>query len=84
MLKQKDYIQNTWEEFEQIISVKQMIENIHESANFFHLPLKTLELIRRFNNLYIQVYENEEKSPGSINQLMIISHNLEELLIRES
>lgn len=84
MLKQEDYILNTLEEFEQIISVREMIENVHESANFFNLPLKTLELIRRFNNLYIQVYENDEKSPASINQLMIISRNLEELLVREN
>lgn len=83
MLKQEDYILNTREEFEQIISVREMIENVHESANFFNLPLKTLELIRRFNNLYLQVYEKNDTSPSNINQLMIISRNLEEVLIRE-
>ncbi|MDX1543476.1 MAG: hypothetical protein R3214_05965 [Christiangramia sp.] len=84
MLKQQDYILNTEEEYKQIVSVKDMIQDIHESGNFFHLSLKTLELIRRFNMLFIQVFEKKDESPSLFNQLVILSHNLETELLRES
>ena len=84
MLKQQDYILNTEEEYKQIVSVKEMIQDIHESGNFFHLSLKTLELIRRFNMLFIQVFEKKDESPSLFNQLVILSHNLETELLRES
>ncbi|MCB7480270.1 hypothetical protein [Christiangramia sediminis] len=84
MLTQQDYILNTEEEYQQIKSVKELVQNIHESGTFFNLSLKTLELIRRFNNLYIQVFETEDENPGILNQLVIISKNLEAELIREN
>ena len=82
MLKQQDYILNTEEEFSQIKSVKELVENLHETRDFFQLSLKTLELIRRFNNLYIQVFEKEDKSASIFNQLVITSHALETELVR--
>lgn len=84
MLTQQDYILNTEEEYQQIKSVKDLVQNIHESGTFFNLSLRTLELIRRFNNLYIQVFEAEDENPGILNQLVIISENLEAELIREN
>lgn len=83
MLKQQNYILNSHEDYNQIISVRELIEDIHDSGTFFHLSLKTLELIRRFNNFYIQVFERDENSPSNFNQLMILSRNLETELIRE-
>ncbi|MDR5590353.1 hypothetical protein [Christiangramia sp. SM2212] len=84
MLIKQDYILNTEEEYQQIDSVKEWIHNIHESGSFFNLSLKTLELIRRFNNLYIQVFENEEANPSNLNQLVITSKGLETELVREN
>ncbi|MCG9971692.1 hypothetical protein [Christiangramia crocea] len=84
MLKQQDYILNTQEEYKQIDSVKKMIQDIHESGNFFHLSLKTLELIRRFNMLFVRVFEKNDESPSVFNQLVILSHHLEEQLLREN
>ncbi|MCM8570010.1 hypothetical protein NE848_11515 [Gramella jeungdoensis] len=84
MQKQQDYILNTEEEYKQIDSVKEMIQEIHETGNFFHLSLKTLELIRRFNMIYIQVFEKKDDSPSLFNQLVILSHNLETQLLREN
>lgn len=84
MLTQQDYILNTQEEYKLIETVKEMIEDIHESGNFFHLSLKTLELIRRFNNLFQQVFEKKDESSSLFNQLVILSHNLEAELLREN
>lgn len=83
MLKQPDYILNTTEEYNQINSVKELIEEIHESGSFFHLSLRTLELIRRFNNFYFQVFEKQDNSPSKLNQLMILSRSLEGELVRQ-
>lgn len=84
MLKQQDYIINTEEEFEQINSVKEWVQSIHENGTFFHLSLKTLELIRRFNNFYIEIFERNCNSPSILNQLVITSKCLEKELIREN
>lgn len=84
MLKQQDYILNTQEEYNQIYSVKELIQDIHESGSFFHLSLRTLELIRRFNNFYIQVFEKLDDSPSNLNQLMILSRNLEGELVNQN
>ena len=84
MLQIQDYILNTEEEYKQINSVKEWIQNIHESGTFFNLSLRTLELIRRFNKLYSEVFENNDNSPSSINQLMIIARGLEAELVQEN
>ncbi|TBW29283.1 hypothetical protein [Gramella sp. KN1008] len=84
MLQQQDYILNTEEEYKQIDSVKEMIQDIHQSGNFFQLSLQTLELIRRFNNLFITVFEKNEKSPSLFHQLVVLSHSLETQLLREN
>ena len=83
MLIKQDYILNTEEEYKQIDTVKEWIHSIHESGSFFNLSLRTLELIRRFNNLYIQVFENEDANPSNLNQLVITSKGLETELVRE-
>ncbi len=82
MLRQQEYILNTQEEFSQIESVKETVENLHATQDFFKLSLKTLELIRRFNNLYIQVFEKGDESASIFNQLVITSHTLETELVR--
>lgn len=82
MLKQQNYIQSTLEEFSQINSVKRMIEQVYNEGSFFQLSLKTLELIRRFNNLFINVIEGEDDSPTHFNQLVITSETLERELIQ--
>ena len=66
MLQQEHYIQSTDEEISHIESVKGSIEELRESGNFFSVSLQTLELIRRFNHLYIQVFEKmDQKVPKS-------------------
>ncbi|PTX42988.1 hypothetical protein C8P64_1512 [Christiangramia gaetbulicola] len=82
MLKQPGSILNIEEEYKQIESVKEWIQEIHESGTFFNLSLKTLELIRRFNNLYEEVIENSDPNPSSVNQLIITSKGLESELVQ--
>ncbi|AVR46242.1 hypothetical protein C7S20_13770 [Christiangramia fulva] len=84
MLRQQEYILNTEEEFQQIESVKDQLKDLHENGNFFHFSLQTLELIRRFNNLYIEYFEKGNESASNFNQLVIISNNLETHLVREN
>ena len=84
MLQQQEYIQNTEEEFSQIDSVKAMIEDLRDSGNFFSLSLKTLELIRRFNNLYVEVFQKHDNNPSFLNQLVILANGLEGELVREN
>tara|TARA_B100000929_G_scaffold261075_1_gene225659 strand:+ start:246 stop:500 length:255 start_codon:yes stop_codon:yes gene_type:complete len=84
MLAQQAYILNTEEDYQQIDIVKEWIQNIHESGTFFHLSLKTLELIRRFNKLYIQVFEKDDIHPSTLNQLIITSRGLEVEFIRDN
>lgn len=83
MLQQQEYIQSTEEEFLQINSVKELIEDLRDSGNFFSLSLKTLELIRRFNNLYVEVFQKHDRNPSYLNQLVILANGLEGELIRQ-
>lgn len=84
MLQQEHYIQSTEEEISHIESVKESIEELRESGNFFSVSLQTLELIRRFNHLYIQVFEKMDANPSLLHQLVVAAVGLEEKLIRES
>jgi len=84
MLIEQDYILNTEEEYKQIDFINDWIQHIYESGTFFNLSLKTLELIRRFNKLYIQIFENNEVTPSNLNQLVITSMGLELELIKEN
>ena len=84
MLQQEHYIQSTEEEISHIESVKDSIEELRESGNFFSVSLQTLELIRRFNHLYIQVFEKMDQNPSLLHQLVVAASGLEEKLIRES
>ena len=77
MQEQSEYIVTTAEDLSQIELVKLMIQDIHEKGRFFDLSLKTLELIRRFNNLYKLVQEEGEANPSWLHQLVICSINLE-------
>ncbi|MFV8225755.1 hypothetical protein [Christiangramia aquimixticola] len=81
---QQNYIINTQDEISQIRNVKELIQRVYNSDNFFNLSLKTLELIRRFNNLYVRVFEKKEDDPGYVNQLVIIARGLENSLLREN
>jgi len=84
MLQQEHYIRSTDEEIFQIASVRNSIEELRESGNFFSVSLQTLELIRRFNHLYIQVFEKMDQNPSLLHQLVVAAVGLEEQLIRES
>ena len=84
MLQQEHYIQSTEEEISHIESVKDSIEKLRESGNFFSVSLQTLELIRRFNHLYIQVFEKMDENPSLLHQLVVAAVGLEKKLIRES
>ncbi|MFV8282117.1 hypothetical protein ACNKXS_11275 [Christiangramia marina] len=84
MLQQEHYIQSTDEEISHIESVKDSIEELRDSGNFFSVSLQTLELIRRFNHLYIQVFEKMDKNPSLLHQLVVAAVGLEKKLIRES
>ncbi|GAA4323971.1 hypothetical protein [Christiangramia aestuarii] len=77
MLKQTDFIFTTEEDYKRIQLIKDRIQNIHTSPKFFGLPLKTLELIRRFNSLYLQVIDQNDSKPSNMNQLMITTRGLE-------
>jgi len=84
MLQQEHYIQSTDEEISHIESVKDSIEELRDSGNFFSVSLQTLELIRRFNHLYIQVFEKMDENPSLLHQLVVAAVGLEKKLIRES
>lgn len=84
MLQQQEYILNTEEEFQQIKSVNDQLKDLHEKGEFFHLSLQSLELIRRFNNLYHEYFVKKNETSSIFNQLVIISNNLEKKLVRES
>lgn len=84
MLQQEHYIQSTEEEISHIESVKDSIEELRESGNFFSVSLQTLELIRRFNHLYLQVFEKMDENPSLLHQLVVAAVGLEKKLIRES
>ncbi|MCM4156195.1 hypothetical protein [Gramella sp. AN32] len=81
MLKQLENILNTEEEIDQIQSVKELVDEVHKKGTFFSLQLKTLELIRRFNKLYAEVFLQGDDSPSKMNQLVIIANTLERELI---
>jgi archaeosine-15-forming tRNA-guanine transglycosylase len=81
---QQDYIVNTEDELLQIKTVKELIQRVYNSDSFFNLSLRTLELIRRFNNLYIRVFVKKEDNPGYLNQLVITARGLENSLLREN
>lgn len=82
MLQQKEYILNSLEDHQLIASVKASIEEVLEAGKFFNLPLKTLELIRRFNMFHSEVFQKLNDSPANVNQLLIISRALEGELLR--
>lgn len=83
MLQQQDFIVTTEEEFQQIESVKSHIEEMHHRGSFFHLSLKALELIRRFNNLYVEVFERHNESSSMVNQLLVTAKILEAEFVQE-
>ncbi|MDT0649023.1 hypothetical protein [Autumnicola edwardsiae] len=81
LIQEINYIQTTEEEYNQIASVKILVDEVYAKGNFFHLPLKTLELIRRFNGLFDRVVKEEEQTPSLVNQLIINSQHLEQQLM---
>ncbi|MDT0687428.1 hypothetical protein [Autumnicola psychrophila] len=83
LIQEINYIQTTEEEYNQIASVKILVDEVYAKGNFFQLPLKTLELIRRFNTLFNRIVKEEEQNPSLVNQLVINSQYLEQQLIQE-
>ena len=82
MLKQKEYNSNNTAEHQQIELVKEGVENIKANRDFFNLPLKTMELMKRFNFLYWEVYKNHDRSDSTYNQLLTTAGLLEKDLVR--
>lgn len=77
MLQQPEFIVTTEDEFAQIESVKAHIDEMHATGDFFNLSLQALEMIRRFKNLYTEVFEKEHQSANLLNQLVIVAKGLE-------
>ncbi|TVZ28441.1 hypothetical protein JM83_3571 [Gillisia sp. Hel_I_86] len=67
-----------------ITAVKVHVDELYESQEIFGLSLETLELTRRFYNLYTPMEKVEEVAPFALNQLLAITQHLERNLVQES
>lgn len=67
-----------------ITAVKMHVDELYNKQEIFGLSLETLELTRRFYNLYTPIEKAEEATSFSINQLLSITQHLERNLIKES
>lgn len=66
-----------------IISIKQQVEQVYESQKVFSFTLETLELTRRFNQLFSLEEELANLNPFDYNRLLSISRHLERNLVQE-
>jgi len=67
-----------------ITAVKMHIDEMYEKQEIFGLSLETLELTRRFYNLYTPLDKIDEATPFALNQLLSITQHLERNLVKES
>ena len=67
-----------------ITAVKMHVDELYERQEIFGLSLETLELTRRFYNLYTPLEKIEEIAPFALNQLYSITQHLERNLVLES
>ena len=67
-----------------ITAVKMHVDELYEKQGIFGLSLETLELTRRFYNLYAPLDNLEGTAPFALNQLLSITQHLERNLVQES
>jgi len=67
-----------------ITAVKMHVDELYNKQEIFGLSLETLELTRRFYNLYTPFEKVVDASPFALNQLLSITQHLERNLIKES
>jgi len=67
-----------------ITAVKMHVDELYEKQEIFGLSLETLELTRRFYNLYTPIEKVEGITPHTLNQLMSITQHLERNLVQEA
>lgn len=66
-----------------IIAVKQQVDQVYETQMVFGFSLETLELTRRFNQLYSLEEDLTKLNPFDYNRLLSISRHLERNLVLE-
>ena len=74
----------TTDQLSYITAVKMHIDELYEKQEIFGLSLETLELTRRFYNLYTPLDKIDEATPFALNQLLSITQHLERNLVKES
>lgn len=67
-----------------ITAIKTYVDELYRKQEIFGLSLETLELTRRFYNLYTPIDKVEEIAPHTLNQLMSITQHLERNLVQEA
>ena len=67
-----------------ITAVKMHVDELYDKQAIFGLSLETLELTRRFYNLYTPLEKVEEVAPMALNQLLSITQHLERNLVLET
>ena len=67
-----------------ITAVKMHVDELYEKQEIFGLSLETLELTRRFYNLYTPLDNLEGADSFALNQLLSITQHLERNLVQES
>ena len=74
----------TTDQISYITAVKMHVDELYAKQEIFGLSLETLELTRRFYNLYTPIEKVEEVAPFALNQLLSITQHLERNLVQES
>lgn len=72
------------EQISYIHTVKMQIDNLYEKQEIFGLSLETLELTRRFYNLYTPLGKAKEITSHTLNQLLSITQHLERNIVQEA
>ncbi len=75
---------STEESLSYITAIKVHVDELYDKQEIFGLSLETLELTRRFYNLYTPIEKVDEATPFALNQLLSITQHLERNLIKES
>lgn len=71
------------EDMDFIIAIKQQVDKVYETQEVFNFSLETLELTRRFKQLFSLEEALTNLNPFDYNRLLIISRNLERNLVQE-
>ena len=74
----------TTDQISYITAIKLHVDELYAKQEIFGLSLETLELTRRFYNLYTPIEKVEEVAPFALNQLLSITQHLERNLVQES